>query len=42
MRKKGKGWHGDRQGHREAALKANENWIQTRWRHLKERIFGGD
>lgn len=39
-RDKGRGWYGDSDGHREAAKKANENWLQTKWRHFKERCFG--
>jgi hypothetical protein len=34
----GRGWYGDSEGHREASLKASENWFQTRWRHTKERL----
>lgn len=40
------GWEGDPEGHRDAALKASENWVQTKWRRLKRRIGkllpGGD
>jgi hypothetical protein len=32
------GWYGDSEGHSEAAKRAEENWVQTRWRHLKEWI----
>lgn len=36
------GWYGDSKGHSEAAKRANENWFQTRWRRLKERVgLGG-
>ena len=30
-----RGWHGDAEGHRDAALSATENWFQTRWRRTK-------
>lgn len=32
----GRGWHGDPDGHREAGKQAHENWLQTKWRHLRE------
>ena len=35
---KGRGWYGDADGHRDASLKATESWLQTRWRHTKERL----
>lgn len=34
----GRGWFGDSDGHRDAALKANERWIETKWRRFKERL----
>jgi len=33
---KGRGWHGDAEGHRQAALKADERWYQTQWRLTKD------
>lgn len=40
---KGRGWHGDSEGHREAGKRAHETRLQTTARRLKERlpIFGG-
>lgn len=36
----GPGWFGDPDGHRDAGLRAHENWFQTRWRHFKEFLSG--
>lgn len=30
------GWYGDSDGHRDAALRADENIVQTYWRQTKE------
>jgi len=35
---KGRGWHDDPEGHREAAKRAHETRLQTKARHLKERL----